>query len=213
MTRVAIYARVSTSKQETANQVRELEAYAARRGWTVSHRFLETAPGWEPDRERLQQLYSYAYRHEFDVVLVWALDRFSRQGVGATLSLISRLREYGIPLVSYREEFLSGMDPRVAELVASVLSWVAQQEHLRISDRTKAGLARARAAGRQPGRERKYAFDADAARALRAKGHSWRGVLRQLDLPREALSSVRRVCQKGGEGGSGGRSPVPGGVP
>ena len=201
MTRAAIYARVSTSTQEADNQVLELRAYAARQGWEVTHVFREREHGWEPDREQLKHLLSFAHERKFDLVLVWALDRFSRQGIGPTLQLLRRLREYGTPLVSYKEEFLTQSDPRVAELLLSVLAWVARQEHLRISDRTRAGLARARASGRHPGRQRIYAFDPDTARRLRSRGCSWRDILNRMGLPEQALSSVRRVCQNG--------SPVP----
>ena len=212
MTRVAIYARVSTSRQDTENQVRELRDYAVRQGWEVSHVFLEKEHGWEPDREKLKQLLSHAHQREFDLVLVWALDRFSRQGIAPTLQLLQRLREYGTPLVSYKEEFLRQTDQRVGELLLSLLAWVAKQEHLRISDRTKAGLATARARGRVLGRQRIYAFDADGVRRLRASGLSWRRILKALDLPEQALSSVRRVCQNGGTDRTSAAAPVSGGV-
>ncbi len=215
MTRVAIYARVSTSKQDTENQIRDLREYADRQGWEVTGEFRETEHGWEPDREKLKQLLSHAHERKFDLVLVWALDRFSRQGIGPTLQLLKRLNEYGTPLVSYKEPFLRATDPRIAELLLSVLSWVAEQEHLRISDRTKAGLARARAQGKALGRPRVYAFDPDTARTLRKRGTSWRGILDRLGLPEEALSSVRRVCEgvsKGTPKASRGADPVPAGV-
>ena len=212
-TRAAIYARVSTSKQETENQVRELSEYAARQGWEVTHVFRERDHGWEPDREQLKHLYSYSHERKFDLVLVWALDRFSRQGIGPTYQLLERLNEYGTPLVSYKEPFLRETDPRIAELLLLVLAWVAKQEHLRISDRTKAGLARARGEGKALGRQRIYAFDPDTARLLRSRGTSWRGILSRLGLPEEALSSVRRVCQKGSPVGPSGSTPAIKGVP
>jgi len=101
----------------------------------------------------------------------------------------------------------------MAELVTSLLSWSAKQEHLRISDRTKAGLARARAEGKVVGRQRIYAFDPDTARLLRTRGTSWRGILDRLGLPEEALSSVRRVCQKGDTKSQAAVTQVPEGVP
>lgn len=212
-TRAAIYARVSTTKQEAENQVLELREYASRQGWEITHIFREKEHGWEPDREQLKHLMSFAHERKFDVVLVWALDRFSRQGIGPTLQLLNRLNEYGTPLVSYREEFLRQTDPRIAELLLSVLAWVAKQEHLRISDRTRAGLSRARSEGKVLGRQRIYAFDTDTVRLLRSRGHSWRDILARLGLPEEALSSVRRVCQKGVAAGPSETAAVAEGVP
>ena len=213
MPRAAIYARVSTSRQETDNQVVELRKYASRQGWEVTHEFREKEHGWEPDREQLKHLMSFAHERKFDVVLVWALDRFSRQGIGPTLQLLTRLKEYGTPLVSYKEEFLRETDPRIAELLLSVLAWVAKQEHLRNSDRTRAGLSRARAEGKVLGRQRIYAFDPDTVRLLRSRGHSWRGILDRLGLPEQALSSVRRVCQKGSRSAPSKTALAAGGVP
>ena len=210
MTRVAIYARVSTSKQEADVQVAQLEAFAERMGWVIVATLRETEHGWEPDREQLRKLLDLASRREIDVALVWALDRFSRQGVAATLSLLERLHATGVSLWSFREPFLRETDPKVAELLLSILAWAAKQEHVRISERTKAALELVRAErrsygapkGSRPiGRAPKYVFDAQRARALRQGGMSWTKVAEALDLPRNALASVRRACQNGSRAG------------
>ena len=109
--RVAIYARVSTTKQETENQVAQLREYAARMGWTVAEVLKETEHGWEPDRAKLQELLDLARFREIDIALVWALDRFSRQGVAATLKLVEDLHRSGVKLWSYQEPFLRESDP------------------------------------------------------------------------------------------------------
>jgi DNA invertase Pin-like site-specific DNA recombinase len=215
-TRVAIYARVSTSRQETENQVAQLREFSARRGWEVTHVFREKEPGWEPDRQKLAQFLSYAHQRKFDVGLVWALDRFSRQGVGPTLELLRRLQSCGIPLVSYREEFLGQLDPHVGELVTAVLAWTAKQEHIRLSERTKAGLQRARASGKTIGKPRVYTFDERRlARvdSLRRRGVGWRTILRHLGLPDTAVSSLRRAYQKGHPVAPSTGAPAPAGEP
>lgn len=99
--RVAIYARVSTTKQETENQVVQLRDYAARMGWSVAEVLKETEHGWEPEREKLKELLDLARFREIDIALVWALDRFSRQGVAATLKLVEDLHRSGVKLWSY----------------------------------------------------------------------------------------------------------------
>lgn len=196
--RVAVYARVSTTRQETAAQIREVDAWILRAGDLKVATYREREHGWEPDRAVLAELYAAAHRREFDAVAVWALDRFSRQGIEATFALIRRLRECGVELLSLREPFLSTGDPRVSEIVLALFAWVARQEHLRISDRTKAGLAVARANGKQIGVPRKWAFSDDEARRLRASGLGWKAIATALHVPRGAIGAIRRACAKEG---------------
>jgi DNA invertase Pin-like site-specific DNA recombinase len=207
--RAAIYARVSTTEQETENQVAQLKEYVARMGWTLGPVLRETEHGWEPNRAKIRELLDLAHRREIDIALVWALDRFSRQGVSATLALIDELHATGVRLWSYREPFLRETDPKIAELLLSILAWAAKQEHVRISERTKAGLELVRREnrsydaprGRRPvGRRPRYLFDRARAVELRSGGLSWNGVLKVLGLPRGALTTLRRVCQNGSPG-------------
>ena len=190
--RVAIYARVSTTKQETENQVVQLRDYAARMGWSVAEVLKETEHGWEPDRAKLQELLDLARFREIDIALVWALDRFSRQGVAATLKLVEVLHRSGVKLWSFQEPFLRESDPAMAELVLSFLAWAAKQEHVRISERTKAGLERVRANGTRLGRPPLREIDPQKVRNLRSEGKSWNAVLKELGLPKTALSAVQR---------------------
>jgi predicted site-specific integrase-resolvase len=77
--RVAIYARVSTTDQNCEMQVRELREYAVRRGWNVSSEYVDT--GWsgaKVSRPELDRLMRDAALRRFDAVLVWKLDRFGR---------------------------------------------------------------------------------------------------------------------------------------
>ena len=191
--RVAIYARVSTTKQETENQVAQLREYAARMGWTVAEVLKETEHGWEPEREKLQELLDLARFREIDIALVWALDRFSRQGVAATLKLVEDLHRSGVKLWSYQEPFLRESDPAMAELVLSFLAWAAKQEHVRISERTKAGLERVRANGTRLGRPPLREIDPQKVRDLRSEGKSWASVLKEMGLPKTALSAAQRA--------------------
>ena len=191
--RVAIYARVSTTKQETENQVAQLREYAARMGWSVAEVLKETEHGWEPEREKLQELLDLARFRDIDIALVWALDRFSRQGVAATLKLVEDLHRSGVKLWSYQEPFLRESDPAMAELVLSFLAWAAKQEHVRISERTTAGLERVRANGKKLGRPKLHSFDLEEAKRLRDEGKSWNAIVKDLGLPAEARGSVVRA--------------------
>ena len=93
-----------------------------------------------------------AGRREFDLLLVWALDRLSREGISNTLGYLERLKKNGVALKSLQESWLDTRDDGLGQLLLAIFSWVAQQERRRIVERTKAGLERAKKAGKQLGR-------------------------------------------------------------
>jgi DNA invertase Pin-like site-specific DNA recombinase len=92
--RVVIYGRVSTKHkgQDTENQLRQLRDFCARQdGWVILREYVDRVSGKNGDREQFQALFEAASRREFDIVLFWALDRFTRDGVFATLQHLQRL--------------------------------------------------------------------------------------------------------------------------
>ena len=150
--KIAIYARVSTrDRQETANQLDQLREYCAKMGWTITHEYVDKVSGKSGDRADFQRMFTAASRREFDLVLFWALDRFSREGVSATLRYLERLTSYGVDYKSFTEQYLDSCGI-FRDAVISILATVAKQERLRLSERVTAGLDRARKAGRILGR-------------------------------------------------------------
>lgn len=155
----AIWARVSTDEQDTGNQVAELRQWAEHRGLEISAEYiLEGTSAWNgKHREQLRQALADARARKFDVILVWALDRLSREGIEATLSIMRRFSAEGVPVWSLRESWTETSDPHVRELITAIMAWVAEMESRRRSERTKAGLARKMREdpnfkpGRQPG--------------------------------------------------------------
>ena len=90
--RCALYLRVSTGSQDTQNQRVALEDYAVRRGWEVVAVYEEAESAWKGGHQReLAKAIRDAQRGKFQVLLVWALDRLSREGALAILSLVHRL--------------------------------------------------------------------------------------------------------------------------
>jgi DNA invertase Pin-like site-specific DNA recombinase len=151
----AIWARVSTGEQEPANQLAGLRAWAARRGLDVTAEYvLDGASAWKGEhRGRLRQALDDARAGEFEVLLVWALDRLSREGVEATLGLLRRFRDRGVAVWSLTEPWTETSDPHMAELLSSLFAWMAQMESERRSERVRAGLARRKAEGKPVGRQ------------------------------------------------------------
>lgn len=152
MTKASIYVRVSTGDQETANQVLALTEWAKNRGYEVVAIYSEEESAWKTGHQReLARLLQDARKRKFDVMLVWALDRLSREGSLAILSLVHRLKTFGVKVLSYQESWTEAPG-ELAELLYALTGWVARMESQRRSERTRAGLARVVAQGKRLGR-------------------------------------------------------------
>jgi DNA invertase Pin-like site-specific DNA recombinase len=154
--RIAIYARVSTDDkgQDPENQMRELRAWCATAGHEIAHEYIDYESGRKAAKGRKQfaQLFEDAHRHKFDCVLFWALDRFTREGMTATVMYLQRLAGYGVSFHSYTEAHLSTDNELVGNILLAVMSSLAKVESQKIGERTRAGMARARAQGKHIGR-------------------------------------------------------------
>lgn len=183
-TRVALYARVSTlgKGQDTENQLVQLRQFAATQGWTIAQEYVDRVTGKHSDREQFQRLFQDASQGRWDVVLFWSLDRFSREGVRETLNHLERLTSYGVGWRSFTEQYLDSCGI-FKDAVLAILAVIAKQEAVRLSERTKAGVDRARRQGRVPGRPKRI-FRRDEVVRLRDVEHlSWRAISAALDIP------------------------------
>ena len=146
--RVAIYARVSTvdKGQDPETQLLGLREYAARRAFVVVGEYVDYASGTREDRPQYQALFSAARSRQLDVVLVWRYDRFAR----STTALVNALQEFqslGVDFISYQEH-IDTTTPQ-GELIFTVMASLAQFESALMSERVKAGMARAKAQGKR----------------------------------------------------------------
>jgi len=159
MTNCVIYIRVSTTKQEAKNQELQLVAYAGKSGWKVSEIYSDVITGKEDKRSAYDALFQAAHKKLFDIVLFWDLSRFSRSGTLFTLQKLKELDNLGIAWVSYQESYINSMG-QFKDVVISIFATLNKIEAERISERTKAGLERAKAEGKTLGkRPRKYDFN------------------------------------------------------
>src|ERR1700722_518760 len=183
--KVALYARVSTKVkgQDTENQLIQLRAFTESQGWTVTAEYVDRASGKRSDREQFQKMFSAASRREFDILLFWSLDRLSREGTVETLNHLQRLTGYGVNYRSFTEMYLDSTGI-FKEAVIGILAAVAKQERIRLSERTIAGLERARAQGRIGGRPavEENAKIVKALYILRDQGSSIRQIAVELGL-------------------------------
>lgn len=180
--KAAIYARVSTRDQgqDTENQAAQLREFCARQGWTVAHEYIDHESGSRSDRPKFQAMFQDASQRKFDILLFWALDRLSREGVLETLQHLNRLTSYGVGWRSFTEQYLDSTGT-FRDAVISILATVAKQERIRISERVCAGLERAKRNGKRLGRP-EIAVDADRVRQLRAEGVSWKKISKKLGI-------------------------------
>jgi DNA invertase Pin-like site-specific DNA recombinase len=191
--RTALYARVSMKdkRQDTENQLSQLRQFCDSQGWTVAGEYVDRASGKRSDREQFQKLFEDASQRKFDVVLFWALDRFSREGVRETLNYLERLTSYGVDWRSFTEQYLDSCGI-FKDAVLAILAVIAKQERVRLSERTLAGLARARKQGRVGGRPR-LVVRRDQVATLRAKGLSISEIAEKMSIPR---TSVHRILKE-----------------
>jgi DNA invertase Pin-like site-specific DNA recombinase len=190
-TRVAIYSRVSTRDkgQDTENQLRQLRDFCSKQeGWTIIHEYVDRVSGKHSERDQFQEMLAAASRREFDVVLFWALDRFSREGVYATLQHLQRLTSYGVGYRSFTEQYLDSCG-LFKDAVISILATVAKQERIRLSERTIAGLERAKANGRVAGRPR-VICNRDKVLELRQSGQSLGMIASKLGLTKTTVHRI-----------------------
>lgn len=125
---------------------------------------------------------------EFDTVLFWSLDRFSREGVYETLQHLQRLAGFGVGYRSFTEQYLDSCG-LFKDAVISILATIAKQERIRISERVAAGLQRVRQQGRVGGRPRVIA-DRDKVNALRASGVSLGQIAVEMDLSKTTVARM-----------------------
>lgn len=187
MTKVAIYSRVSTDKQDNLNQLQQLTAFAeSQPGWTLAFKFIDTCTGGTSDREQFQKMFQAAERKEFDLLLFWSLDRLTREGTLATLLHLDRLQKAGVKYQSLQEKELSTDNPFL-DVFISLRASIAKQEKVRISERTKAGLMQARARGMKLGGSLKRDLDESRIMMMYRSGATIRQISQALDVPRATL--------------------------
>lgn len=192
----AVYIRVSTEDkgQDTENQLIDLRKYCESHGWeSVVYEDHETAK--HGNREAFKRLFIDASRRKFGVVVVWALDRFTREGILETFEYIKKLSTYGVQFESYTEAHFRTTG-QAGELMLAVAAWIAKQERLRISERTKAGMERVRRQGKELGRPR-LVVDRLKARELHEAGESLASVAQSLGVSKSTAARLVKASKSG----------------
>lgn len=178
-TRCALYGRVSTGKQENENQLHQLREFAAKEGWQIVDEYVDTVTGsGKEKRPAFDRMMLAASQHRFDVLLFWKLDRLSREGVRRTIEYLTKLDAYGVRWRSFQEPYFDSCG-FMRDAVISIMAALAQQERINISERTKAGLARAKRKGVVLGAAR-HDIDVHDVRKRQKAGEGLRAIAAQL---------------------------------
>lgn len=158
--KVCLYARVSLEEgdkndrryQEPENQLVPLREWANRMGWEVVQEYVDRGSGADPNRKEFRTMLQDAMMLRFHTIVVWKLDRFSRENMSTVVGRIQLLRQRGVGVKSLTEEWLdTGKDNPMADLIMAFMAWAAAEERRKISERTRAGIARRRAIGQWKG--------------------------------------------------------------
>lgn len=143
---VAVYSRVSTDKQETENQLNELREELKRLGKTIYKEYIDwdVSASTTPLEKRQHglELIKDAKANLFGEVWVWRLDRLVREGIDAASDYVRFMKKCNVTLNSLKEPSLNAGNDLTRKIMLDVLSWAAEEEAKKISERTTAGLNR-----------------------------------------------------------------------
>ncbi len=194
MKRIGIYARVSTDGQTVENQLRELRQVGKRRGWQVISEFTDNGVSGRNGRDKrpgFDDLCKAATQRKIDVVMAWSVDRLGRS-LRHLVTLLEDLHSAGCDLYLHQQ----GIDTTTpsGKAMFQMCGVFAEFERSMLVERTKAGLARARAQGKTLGRPRVSTAIERKVLKARGKGLGIKRIARQLGV---GTGTVQRIVRAG----------------
>ena len=191
--RVAIYLRVSKSKQDTENQLRELSAVADRSGWEIWKVYEDAGISGAKGRDKrpgLDAMMKAVNAKQFDLVAAWSVDRLGRS-LTHLLDILQALQDKGVDLFLHQQ----GLDTSTTagRAMFQMCGVFAEFERGIIRERINAGLARAKANGTKLGRRRVEPAVEAQILDLKAKGDGILKIGRKLGI---GTSVVQRVFKQ-----------------
>jgi DNA invertase Pin-like site-specific DNA recombinase len=192
--RVALYARVSTDKQSTENQLIELRSAAARMGWEVVGEFVDrgiSGAKGRADRPRLDAMLKGVARKEFDIVAAWSVDRLGRSLIDL-VSLLQELHSTGVDLYLHQQG-INTTTP-AGKALFGMMGVFAEFERGMIVERVKSGMARARKNGTKSGNAiGRPSVSADVEARIRELRATGLGIVKTAKQVGCGVSVVQRV--------------------
>lgn len=190
MKKTIIYARVSTKDQKLDSQVIECTKYCEAKGFANIVVFQEKLSGTKAsNRPELNRLMDMARRGEVSVVVCYNLDRFCRSLMDF-MRLVTELHSYGVPFISLSEQI--DITTPTGKLLTQILASIAEFGSSLTRQKTKDGLAAAKARGSKLGK-RPRKIDWARVSELRAGGNSIRTIAKELGISKSALYERLKV--------------------
>ncbi len=193
--RIAIYARVSTDKQSTENQLLELRILCTKLGYTIVQEYTDNGISGAKSRDErpaLDLLLKDATRRKFDMVMCWSIDRLGRS-LQHLVEILNELQALKIDLYFQQQ----GMDTSTpsGRMIFSVFGAIGEFERNLIRERVLAGQQRAKANGVKLGRPSKMNDGMKSAvKLLREKGMGIKQIARELQIGVGTVYSVMQVA-------------------
>jgi len=186
--RAAIYIRVSTSdgRQTTEEQLKQLRDACQCWGYEVVEVYEDHKSGGKgrKGRPEFDRMLKDSASKRFDIVVFWALDRFTREGINKSIKYLSILEQNKVGFRSLQEPFLNAENELVRHILVGCMSYMAKQERLRRSERAKMGAARAKANGQEFGHYGKKVLSKQNAEAAN-------------DFARQLSPTIERIRARG----------------
>lgn len=184
------YARVSTEEQNLDRQIDALIKY----GVDKRNIYQEKITGTKRDREQLNKMIDEL--QENDIVIVADLTRVSRS-TKDLLEIVDRIKSKGAAIKSLKDTWLdTTSDNPYNSFLLTVMSGLSQLERDLISQRTKEGLASAKARGRNGGRPSKRNEKADLVKMMLDNGMKIVDIVKQTGLSRSTVNRLIKQLQE-----------------
>jgi DNA invertase Pin-like site-specific DNA recombinase len=192
--KVALYARVSTSNQNTSNQLLEVREAIKRNGWTLAHELVDhgiSGAKNKSERPAFAQLHRLIARREVDIVAVWSIDRLGRS-IQDLVQLMGELEAKRIHLYSHKQAIDTSTP--AGRMTFAIFASIAEFERELIKERINAGIARARSEGKKLGRPSNMNDNTRiAVKLLREKGSSIHSIAKKLSI---GVGTTRKILSE-----------------
>ena len=191
--KVACYYRCSTLDQRTSNQLIEVRDYCKRMGWDIFKEYTDEGLSGTLSKEKrpaFNDMIKDAYRKRFDMVVCFDISRLGRSMKNLVLFL-SDMKDRDIGICSVRQGFST--DTAMGEIMFQFVGILSSWEKSMISERTLAGLERARREGKTLGRKRVTTPEiTDKIIQLRSEKKSLRDIASQVGV---STGTIRKVLK------------------
>ena len=205
MTKVVIYARVSTQGQDFERQLIELREYSNKMNYEIVEEFTEKISGAKhiAEREALTQLLEYVNAHKVDKVLVYECSRLSRRAIDflAIIEMLTNMKVSVFVLQNGLETLLPNRQEKpLANMVLGILAHFNSVERSVLRSRMTSGYNQFRAKGGKVGRKRGYRKSDEEMKAqyvedvkLLKKGISLQNIYKITGTSPNTLMKIKRL--------------------